>query len=345
MTHERVRALFETQARYCDELGSPFTAMLCRLFAERLRPTSRFGDRILTWPGPPGDALALRTVAALHHLARGGDAPDLAAAYPPHATPREALWATVEPAIVAHDARLAAFVDSPPQTNEVGRSGALLGMLLQVAETTGLPLNLIEIGASAGLNLDLGAYRYDLGEAGRWGDPASAVEIACAWSGALPPLDADLRIAARAACDRNPLDPASWEDRNRLLAYIWPDQSARLARLEAALDHAAARGWSVERADAADWLEAKLDVLPEGQATVVFHTIVWQYLGDETRGRVAAALADASTRATTDAPLAWARMEADGERDTAGLRLTLWPGGEERAIGRADFHGRFVRWA
>jgi hypothetical protein len=345
MTEDAVRAAFETQARYCDELGSPFSAVLCRLLGERLRPGSRFGERILAWPGAPTrDALALRAMGSLHHLARSGAVPDLSAAYPPHATDPEALWAAVSKAIAAQDARLTAFLDSPPQTNEVGRSGALLGMLLRVSDTTGLPLNLLEIGASAGLNLDLDAFRYDLGEAGRWGDPASPVEVACAWSGAVPTRDAALRVASRAGCDRNPLDPASARDRERLLAYVWADQSARLARMEAALARAARRGWSVERADAADWLTARLRVLPEGCATVVYHTIVWQYLAEETKGRIASAIADASLRATTDAPLAWARMEPDAERDTAGLRLTLWPGGEERVLGRADFHGRFVRW-
>jgi hypothetical protein len=345
MTADEARAVFEIQARYCDELGSPFTAVVCRLLAERLTTTSRFGARVLTWPGRPRDNLPLRTAGALHHLARSGDAADLAAVYPPNAAEREALWAAIEAAIATHDARLTAFLDSPPQTNEVGRSGALLGMLLHVAEATGLPLRLVELGASAGLNLDLDAYRYDLGECRRWGPPSSPVEVACAWSGVLPPLAADLRVVERAGCDRNPLDPASREDRERLLAYIWPDQAPRLARLEAALDRAARRARRVERADAAEWIGARLKLLPEGQATVVFHTIVWQYLGDETRGRIAAALAEASARATTDAPLAWARMETDGERDTAGLRLTLWPGGDERAVGRADFHGRFVRWS
>jgi hypothetical protein len=222
MTADEARAVFEIQARYCDELGSPFTAVVCRLLAERLTTTSRFGARVLTWPGRPRDNLPLRTAGALHHLARSGDAADLAAVYPPNAAEREALWAAIEAAIATHDARLTAFLDSPPQTNEVGRSGALLGMLLHVAEATGLPLRLVELGASAGLNLDLDAYRYDLGECRRWGPPSSPVEVACAWSGVLPPLAADLRVVERAGCDRNPLDPASREDQERLLAYIWP---------------------------------------------------------------------------------------------------------------------------
>ena len=28
----------------------------------------------------------------------------------------------------------------------------------------------------------------------------------------------------------------------------------------------------------------------------------------------------------------------------AALTLTLWPGGESLALGRADFHGRWVTW-
>jgi hypothetical protein len=36
-------------------------------------------------------------------------------------------------------------------------------------------------------------------------------------------------------------------------------------------------------------------------------------------------------------------MEADGGRGAA-LRLTTWPGGRTEALGRVDFHGRWLRW-
>ena len=50
----------------------------------------------------------------------------------------------------------------------------------------------------------------------------------------------------------------------------------------------------------------------------------------------------AGERATGAAPLAWLRMEPAGER--AELRLTTWPGGEERVLGTAGYHGHPVWW-
>ena len=79
-----------------------------------------------------------------------------------------------------------------------------------------------------------------------------------------------------------------------------------------------------------------------GVASVVFHSIVMQYLSAADRRRVASALAEAGSRATGRAPLAWLRMEPGGEQ--AEVRLTLWPGGSERLIASAGFHGRPVRW-
>jgi hypothetical protein len=75
------------------------------------------------------------------------------------------------------------------------------------------------------------------------------------------------------------------------------------------------------------------------------HSIVWQYLPEAVQRRISAAIAAAAARATPDAPLAWLRMEPDGAGEGAGLRLTLWPEGRDEALGRADFHGRWVAWA
>jgi hypothetical protein len=112
--------------------------------------------------------------------------------------------------------------------------------------------------------------------------------------------------------------------------------------MSAALNLAAQRTWSVDCADAADWIESRLTAFPQDLVTVIFHTIVWQYLAEETQERIKASLKAASNQARARSPLAWVLMEAEGE--SAGLRLTVWPGGEERLLGRADFHGRWVRW-
>jgi hypothetical protein len=210
-----------------------------------------------------------------------------------------------------------------------------------VGALTGLPIVLSELGASAGLNLHWDRFALDLGGALR-GDPASAVTIAPDWRG--PPPPGPVRIAARAGCDRAPLDPSRDADRLRLLSFVWADQRGRLARIAAAITLAAA-GPRVEKAKAPDWLEARLATRHEGAAHVVAHSIFWQYLSPAEAARCEALLAAAGARADASAPLAWLRMEGDGTEPGAAITLTLWPGGETRRLGRVDYHGAWVQWA
>lgn len=344
---ERVLEQFAGQARYCEQLGSPFTARLCRLLAARLDRRTRFGDRILGWAGDPyADNVALRAAGALHALARSGWEPGLAAVYPPHAASDKALWAAIADALAHNDVFLTERLASAPQTNEVARSALILGGLLHVAAIAGLPLALYEIGASAGLNLGLDAYRYELGEGRGWGPADAPLTIVCPWRGPSPPLAAPLVIAGRQGCDLNPLDPTRPEDRARLLSYVWADQTERLARTEAALALAAAARRPVARADAADWLEVQLaSPPPAGVARVVFHTVVWQYIPAPQQARMTALLARLGAAATPARPLARLAIEADAVPGSARIALTLWPAGGTVTLGRGDFHGRWAEWS
>jgi hypothetical protein len=226
----------------------------------------------------------------------------------------------------------------------VGRSSVLLGAALLVAQRTGLALSWHEIGASAGLNLAFDQYHYELGRAS-FGSAAAPVNITSRWEGRLPPLEAPLAIVERAGADLNPLAPASAALRERLLSYIWPDQLDRLARTSAALEMAARAPWQVERARASEWVASRFSApLRSDVVRVLVHTIVWQYLPETERDAITALMAEAGRTATDRARIAWFSMEADGVRDGAGLHLTLWPGGERSLVGRADFHGRWVRW-
>jgi hypothetical protein len=323
-----IAQVFRRQAQGCRQLGSPFHGLLCDLFAERMEPDSAFTRRIDAWSETRAhpDALPLRAVGGLHALVRRGD--KLSECYPPHTAQPDALWDAVRSAIATHDEFLSAFLDSPPQTNEVSRSGILLGCALRVQERYRRPLAWYELGASAGLNLSFPEYRYQLGYG-----PTSTVEIQTVWEGDAPAL-APLQLQLRAGCDVAPLDPRA--DRERLLAYIWPDQLARLARTEAALQHAAHAPWRVERAPASAWLERKLaqpiDALP-----VVVHTIVWQYLPKAERDAIKATLErHACVRIS---------VEGDGNPESAAVTLTHYPTGERESLGRADYHGRWVRWS
>jgi hypothetical protein len=241
-----------------------------------------------------------------------------------------------------HEDLISDRLRSAPQTNEIRRSSALLPGFLMIARLFGKPLHLLEIGASAGLNLQWDRYHYRLGSVD-WGDPASRVHLQPDWQGAEPPA-AHLEVRDRRGCDLNPLDPTSADDRLRLMSYVWADQRDRMERLEAALSIAASAPSPVERNDALSWLPRMLSQDRQGAVTVIYHTIAWQYLPPEDRAKGEAIIAKAGSRATTDAPLARLELEADDNAEGAALRLQVWPGGERQEIGRADFHGRWVKW-
>jgi hypothetical protein len=163
---------FQSQAESCARLGSLFTARMCLLLAELLDESTATGRRVTGWPGDPAaDALALRLCGAMHALALSGKDAALQAVYPPREAEETALRQAVASAIARHDGVIHDFIDSPPQTNEIARSAMLLPGLLLVARETGRPLAIGEIGASAGLNLNLDRFHYAYGSA-EWGGAA-----------------------------------------------------------------------------------------------------------------------------------------------------------------------------
>ncbi len=239
---QSVLSAFAKQIAWCESLGSPFTARLLTVLADDIAAGGISAALVRAWPGDPvADALALRMAGALHALALRATSPALAACYPPHAATLEQLRSVLPRVMEEHRNAIHTFMSSAPQTNEVGRSGVLVGGFLQIAKETGLPLRLLEIGASAGLNAVWDRYHYQFGAAD-WGDRQSAVRIAPRWEGPLPPLDARVRVIERLACDMAPVDLEDPAQRLRLRAYVWADQIERLSRLESAISLARAHG-------------------------------------------------------------------------------------------------------
>lgn len=335
------RAAFADQARSCRALGSELTAQVLERLGPALQPEQgAVAQRVLDWPGDcssRGASVPLRMAGALHALVLSGADPALAAAYAQGDVPTDLLLAAID----THSAHFLHWLDNPPQTNEVGRAAILIAAARFLADLTPLPLELSELGASAGLNLNFHRYRLVPEPVAQQAEfDRDDVILTPEWRDDLP--KAGFQVAGAAGVDLRPVDPVT--DGARLLAYCWPDQPERMARLRAALRIARHHPPDVAKGDAADWLERRLAQPAEGRCRMVYHTVAWQYFPPETQSRCEAALQDEGARATTQAPLAHVSMEADGGIGAA-LRLRFWDGErQEWALGRADFHGRWVEW-
>jgi hypothetical protein len=342
-----VREAFADQAHWCRELGSPFTGLVCDLLAARLEPATAVGAHVLNWQGDPkslAGALPLRLAGALHALVLRGQTPALAALYPPAPMPdAEGLWTAISRVLEDHADAVIERLRVAPQTNEVGRSAAVMFGLMTLADENGLPFDLLELGCSAGLNLNLGRFAYNLGGTVA-GDPASPVRVEPRWTGDPPPRTEVIIRSARGV-DVSPLSVADAASREKLTAYIWPDQIQRLARVRAAIALALDHPPRAEQGEAAEWLERNLPLQGEaGAMRVVFHTIAFQYFPPASQRRIREHLARAGLEATPEAPLAWLRLEADPQFDgRASLRLTTWPGRSDRLLAMAHPHGTSIK--
>lgn len=343
-----IRTAFAEQARFCMQLGSPLTALVCHVFAQRLDESTAISARIMQWSGDPSakaDSLPLRVAGAVHALARSGRHAALADCYPPNLLPdAEVLWRAIAPLLVTEQIHFEQYLQHAPQTNEVGRSALLMAGLLEVTRQTRLPLRLFEIGASAGLNLILDRYRYVFG-AVEWGSAAARLCLQPEWSGSAPAVNESLNVIARHGVDLNPLDLGDERERERLKSYVWADQAERLQRIDAAIATALPDLPRIERMDAADWLTERMKVDgEEGVTQVLMHSIVWGYLSDSTRQRIEAHLDRCANHASKQRPLAWVRFELNAQSDAAELRVTTWPGPLTKLLAVGHPHGTVVRY-
>ena len=352
---QTVGKILRDQAEWCRVLGSPLYAGLLDRAAGDVEDGGPCWEvlrgRVEAEAGKGWSALALRFMRSVHRLVLEGRAPELARHYPSAGgEPGRAqeTWDVFRRTVEENPEDLNALVGEPCQTNEVGRSRALIGGFLHVARETGLPLRILEVGASAGLNLRWDHYGYRAGDLA-WGEPASPVQFDDVYEGTRPPFDIRAVVDERTGCDLHPVDPTTDEGRLALRSCVWADQAERFSLLDAALEVTRLVPAPVERADATEWLERTLREPTDERATVVFHSVVMDQAPQETRNRIRRAIEEAGPRARTDAPLAWLRME--GSYSYALLRflphevwLTSWPGGQERKVADTGAHGRPVRW-
>ncbi|KIN63724.1 hypothetical protein Z946_2597 [Sulfitobacter noctilucicola] len=337
---------FAAQADTCTRMGSPFMGQLLGILSESWPTDSALGRKFSSFEGdigPAGHSLPLRIAGGLHALVLSNAAPELAVLYPPNKATDDALRDGVLNALTTHEAFLLDWTDSPPQTNEVRRSAALIAGAHVALQHFNLPIHLSELGASGGLNMLWDHYALEI-DGDRFGMNVPSVLLTPEWEGAKPP-NASPSIADRAGVDLNPLDPSRGDHLLRLTAYLWPDQPERLKMTRAAASIDATRP---VKGDAIEWLAPRLARAPQGRLHLIQHTVAWQYFPAAVQAHGRAVIEAAGAQATKNRPLAWLSMETDGDttgKVGAALTLRLWPGDLTLNLGRADFHGRWIKWA
>lgn len=282
--------------------------------------------------------------------------------------------------VAEHGGALVAGLDREVQTNEVGRAAALgYAHAIALADrrsgggfrrltteaTAEAGARLVELGCSGGLNLRLDRFRLDLTGAGCsditaladgpasgvvLGDPDSRVRLA---PEVRTPVESGLsasstvRLVERVGIDPHPIDPTTDDGRLTLLSFVWPDQVERFERLAAAIEVAREVPASLVATGGRRTADVLADVLRRpaapGAATIVQHSIVWQYIPTDQRPEVTAAIEAAGERADRDAPLVWVRFEPDEwDRTRVAVWVRTWPAGGDRLVAHGDFHGRWI---
>ncbi|MEM6104821.1 DUF2332 family protein [Mycobacterium sp. 050272] len=349
MTADRAHLVhtLRSQGRFCGISGSPMYDELFELVATDVETGGIFAAILSGREDEPARAaVPLRLLGGLHRLVLDGRAEVLRQWYPSTGGTWDAAgaWPEIKLAATAHAESLRTALGQPPQTNEVGRSAALIGALLRINHETELPIRLFEIGSSAGLNLRADRYHYRYG-GGQWGPIDSPVIIDDAWLGRVPP-PGSVRIVERRGYDIAPVDVTGTDGEMTALSYVWPDQSARLERLRGAIAVARRVPALVVRQSAGTAVGGL--TLADGALTVLWHSITWQYLSQDERVAVRDGITTLGERADASAPFAHLTMEP--ERDGPGgplkflVRARRWPGGEVVVLGECHPHGPPVNW-
>ncbi len=229
-------------------------------------------------------------------------------------------------------------------TNEVGRSALLHPGFRVAAESAAAPLSLIEIGPSAGLNLIWDRYgvRYhrDNATVAVINKDASLV-IDCELRGeAVPPGGPTPAIGGRVGLELNPVDLGNADDRDWLRALIWPDQMARLNRLDRAIALFAQGRPEIRAGDALALLPDALAAVPPDRAPVVYHTIAVYQFSREMKEALENILIVAGLRR----PVWRLSFEYDGSRYV--LSLTQYRDGARQTKTWANCHphGTWLEW-
>jgi hypothetical protein len=315
---------------------------------------------------PPSQRRPSLLLASVNHLLGEYRDDPLAAYYPIHGGDREADDQALSPFRAfcrAHRAELRDLLATRnTQTNEVRRCFALRLGLARIAELWPGPVALLEIGASAGLNLALDAYTYRVAgrEIGPAGGSSVTLSTVLRGGGGVDGLLGELpEIGYRMGADLDPVDLAADAGAARWLeAFIWPEQVEELAVLRAAVELSKRHRYPMVRADACTDTAALVAEVPGDLPVVVFTASLLSYLDATARTRFVGRLAQAArgravawlfteapglvSRTDVTAPALAGPLRGNGEVYAVGVSLRTRTGRYDEVLALAHPYGEWI---
>lgn len=320
-------------ARTFVAAGAPLYSHLAARAADELEHAGPLRELLQSWePEPERLLLPLRVLAAVHRWVLGGELPGLARHYPSAGGDLvpEGSWPLFRSAILDRAPELPRELTGVNQHNEVARAAGLSVGLLEAARATALPLRLREVGASAGLLLRWDRYRDLPWWPHLFGERLPSGSVA---------------IVERRGCDLDPVDARSSAGALRLRSFVWADFPEHLHMLDDAIEIAREVPAPIDRADAAEWLDAAANPA-QGATTVIFHSMMAPASEPASLRAMKEVIGRKASLATADAPVAYLRFETPSETQVTSqveVRLTTWPGGEDRLLATSHVNGTGVR--
>lgn len=230
------------------------------------------------------------------------------------------------------------------QTNEVRRCALLLPAFTMVTQRgQNRPLSLIEIGASAGLNLFWDQYGYDYADGQQYGNRQSPVQLTCRLRGdKCPPLPSTMpQVATRIGIDLNPIDVRDEEATLWLRALIWPEQEYRATLLQRALQEAQKHPPQLIAGDALEQLPTIIATVPPNTTLCLFHTFVLNQFSPQAREQLDTLIAHhAAQRDIYVVSITW----LVGEMPQLGLATYTSQSKTEQTLAYCSGHGHTLQW-
>lgn len=231
------------------------------------------------------------------------------------------------------------------QTNALNRCAYLMPILSFLHGNK--KVNIVDIGTSAGLNLNFDEYEYYYNGKKRWGSSAVKIHNEIR-KGQLPEFNHLPSIYRKVGIDQNPLDVKDEDNALWLKALIWADRTARFEKMEQAVKIAQHADIQLEKGDTLKDFERIILAQERNLSLFVLHTHALYQFTCEERLKFRALIDEIGTKRDLNyLAVEGSRVFAkDFGRSGILVVLTTYENGvkKEKLIAITNGHANWIEW-